>query len=433
LSLSDDHYMPFLEPGSEIKTGDLLCLIKNSDLTNINELITPPIEKRSTCNGVVERVDVYINNYHDSTRELSFYLNQKYNHNMMQLDASIKRIIKSYNAFNTGTPIKEENIPLHIINEIQYLTGLTQRSKWKYKNVEINVLVKYTINKKSEFNIGDKLANRHGNKGTNPLILSDKDMPQIQGKALDIIINIMGLPGRMNLGQLYECYVSNVVNKVRSVSRVLVSAGKEHEAREFIKDFYRTIDKTDDQYIFKGVNYNKDINHLIQGLSFIAPPFDSPDVYDLQKILNKYKVQTLYDVYEPSSKTTIKMPVGYMFWEKLHHLSEEKITGRSVGGYNKKTMQPLSGKKMKGGQKFGEMEVWALLAHDTDILLKETLGVKSDDIESKNKILQNIIDTGRANFTQCGNKSTETFLAYLQSVGLNFEEVEDEATEDEES
>jgi DNA-directed RNA polymerase beta subunit len=422
LSLKDGTYEPFLEPGSEVSVGDVLCMIKNSDLTNIGELISPPHIKRSSANGIIEKVDVYINNYHDSTRELSLYLNQKYNHNIQGLSETLKRICSVYNAYSDNRQISEKDLPDYVVNEIQYLSGLTDRSKWKFKNVEINVLVKYTICKKSEFNIGDKLANRHGNKGTTPLIIPDKYMPKINDKALDVIINIMGIPGRMNIGQVYECYASNIVNKVRNISKKLVKSGKVDEAREIIKDFYNTMDETDDKYILKSIDFNKNINHLISGISFISPPFDSVNVYQLNDILKKYKVETIFKVYVPWSKTYIKMPVGYMFWEKLHHLSEEKIAARSVGGYNKKTMQPLSGKKLKGGQKFGEMEVWALLAHNAPILLQETLGLKSDDIEAKNKVLQTLLDTGRANFTKIKSKASETFLTYLQSLGLDFED-----------
>jgi DNA-directed RNA polymerase subunit beta len=432
LSLKDGSYEPFLEPGTEVSIGDVLCMIKNSDLTNIGELISPPHIKRSSSNGVIEKVDIYINNYHDSTRELSLYLNQKYNNNIEGLSTILKRICSVYNAYTDENKINEKDLPDYIVNEIQYLTGLTDRSKWKFKNVEINVLVKYTICKKSEYNIGDKLANRHGNKGTTPLIIPDEDMLKINGRPLDVVINTMGIPGRMNLGQLYECYASNIVNKVKNISKKLVKMGKEKEAREVIKDFYNTIDKTDGKYIFKSIDYDKDINHLISGISFVSPPFDSIDVYNLKEALTKYKVDTIYKVYAPWSKTNIKMPVGYMFWEKLHHLSEEKIAARSVGGYNKKTMQPLSGKKLKGGQKFGEMEVWALLAHNAPILLQETLGLKSDDIEAKNKVLQTLLDTGRAKFTKIKSKASETFLVYLQSLGLDFQEDEDITKENKE-
>lgn len=424
LSLVEGEYEPFLKPGDEVKIGDMLCMIKNSDLSNINELISLPIEKRSSCNGIVEKVDIYINNYHDSTRELSFFLNQKYNNNVKRLSDIFRNMMKVYNSTSDTKLTDELSLPEHIINEIQYLTGFTDRSKWKYKNVEVNVLVKYTIVRKSEFNVGDKLANRHGNKGIGPIIVPDKNMFQINGKPVDVIINLMGIPGRMNLGQVYEMWASNTVNKVKKMAKALVASNRSEHAVEFIKDFYRTIDKTDSKYIFRSINYGNDPMHLVNGLSFIAPPFESPDIYQMKTILEKYKVPTLFEVHDPIGNCNLKMPVGYMFWEKLHHLSEEKISARSVGGYNKKTMQPLSGKKMKGGQKFGEMEVWALLSHDAELLLKETLGIKSDDMDAKNKILQNILDMGKANYIKGANKSSETFMTYLNSIGLDFVDAE---------
>lgn len=419
LSLKKGSYQPFLLPGDEIKDGDILAMIKNSDLSNINELISPPFEKRSTCSGVIEKVDIYINNFHDSTRELSLFLNQKYNYNIEKLNEILLGIVSVYNAYDKkGMTLKM--IPDHIKNEIEYLSGYTERSKWKFKNVPIDVLVKYTIVKKSSFNIGDKLANRHGNKGTCPLVVPDEDMFQINGAPLDIIINLMGIPGRMNLGQVYELFSSNIVNKIKRISKSLVKNGKEKEAVEFIKDFYDTIDKTSGKTILRNIDFEKDVNNLISGLSFIAPPFESPTIYELKEIHKKYKVDSLYSVFDPGFQKNVTIPVGYMFWEKLHHLSSEKMSARSVGGYNKKTMQPLSGKKMKGGQRVGEMEVWALLEHDSELFLQETLGIKSDDVEAKKNVLKNVINMGKAHYIKGKSKATETFMTYLRSIGLDF-------------
>jgi len=419
LSLVENDYIPLLEPGQEIKVGDLLVRIKNSDLTNINELISQPIEKRSSYDGVIQRVDIYINNYHDSTRELSLYLNRINNNNLERLNRLLTKVCSVYNAFSSQAITRIEDLPKHIVNEIQYLSGLTKCQKWKFKNVEVDVLIKYTIVKKAKFNIGDKMANRHGNKGTIPLIVPDKDIFQVGGKPVDIIVNIMGIPGRMNIGQVYELWMTNVVNKVKAIAKAQLAKNDEITAREVIKDFYNTIDKTDEKFIFKSIDYSKDITHLLAELSFVSPPFVTASVYELKDILAKYNVPTLYDVYDPATKSSIKMPVGYMFWEKLHHLSEEKISARSFGGYNKKTMQPLSGKKMKGGQKFGEMEVWALIAHDANNLLEETLGLKSDDVNAKNKALKSLLERGKATLTKGTTKSSVVFKTYLQALGLD--------------
>lgn len=429
LSLVKDKYLPFLEPGTEVHVGDLLCMVKNSDLTNINELISPPWEKRSSCDGIVEKVDIYINNFHNSTRELSLYLNTLNNNNIEKVNDVLIKIASVYNAYSKKKIDTLSDFPNHIISELEYLMGAPKKSKWKHKNVEVNVLVKYTIIKKSHFNIGDKLANRHGNKGTCPLIVPDKDMLQINGKPIDLIINIMGIPGRMNLGQLYELWMSNVVNHVKRKASLELKKGNDEKAKDIVRNFYDMIDKTEKRYIYNSIDFENEVKNLISGLSFIAPPFESPTIYQLKEILETYKVATMYDVIDPSCNKKISMPLGYMFWEKLHHLSNEKISARSFGGYNKKTMQPLSGKKMKGGQKFGEMEVWSLLSHDADVLLKETLGVKSDDIEAKNKVLKNLIDFGKANLTEGSSKVSSVFKTYLQAIGLDLVDVEEKSND----
>ena len=436
LSLKDGEYKPLLEPGEHVKEGETLALIKNSDLSNINELISPPVEKLSPCDGEIERVDVYINHYHDSTRELALYLNERNDKNMIKLNKLLSSICAVYNANSDELDRIDsiDKLPRHVVNEISHLSGYNKMQKYKYKNVEVDVLVKYTIKKKAELNIGDKVANRHGNKGTIPLIVPDDKMFQIDGRPIDIVVNIMGLVGRMNLqAHVSEFACSNIVTKVKKICQRLIKNGDKTSALEVIKDFYKSSDTTEQQYIFRSIDFNKPVERLVKELAFIAPPFDSIDLYKLHDLLKKYKVKDIYDVYDPSCGKTIQMPVGYMFWEKLHHLSAEKIAARSLGGYNKKSMQPLSGKKVKGGQKFGEMEVWALLAHDASDLLKETLGLRSDDIESKQKVLRNLLTMGRANLMEGSNRSSEVFKTYLNAIGLSIEDEEQPDTEDEQT
>jgi DNA-directed RNA polymerase beta subunit len=422
LSLKEDSYEPLLKPGEVVKEGQVIALIKNSDLNNINELISPPVEKLSPCDGIIERVDVYINHYHDSTRELALYLNEILDINMMNLNTLLANICSVYNA-NCKPEDKLNSIddlPRHIVNEISHLSGFNKQQKWKYKNVEVDCLVRYTIKKKAEFNIGDKIACRHGNKGTIPLIVPDEEMYQIDGRPVDIIINIMGLVGRMNMqAHVSEFACSNIVKKVKAICEMLMKKGKEVEALEVIKDFYNRMDTTDTKYILNSIDFTKPVRTLIDELHFVAPPFDSIDIYKLDELRKRYKVADIYEVYDPHYGGKIKMPVGYMFWEKLHHLSAEKIAARSLGGYNKKSMQPLSGKKVKGGQKFGEMEVWALIAHDADDLLTETVGLRSDDIQAKQSVLRNLITMGKAHLMESSNKSSEAFMIYLKALGLN--------------
>lgn len=435
LSLNEDDYEPLLKPGTEVKEGQVIARIKNSDLNNINELISPPVEKFSPCDGIVDRVDVYINHYHDSTRELALYLNKILDINLVSLNTLLSGICSVYNA-NCKEEEKFKSIddlPRHVVNEIIHLSGFSKQQKWRYKNAEVDCLVKYTIKKKAEFNIGDKIACRHGNKGTIPLIVPDEEMYQIDGRPVDLVINNMGLVGRMNLqAHISEFACSNLVKKVKAICNVLVKQGKEDSALEVIKDFYNRMDTTDGKYILGSIDFKKPATTLIDELHFVAPPFDSIDIYKLHDLLRRYKVSDIYEVYDPHYKGNIKMSVGYMFWEKLHHLSAEKIAARSLGGYNKKSMQPLSGKKVKGGQKFGEMEVWALIAHDADKLLTETLGLRSDDIQSKQSVLRNLITMGKAHLMESSNKSSEMFMTYLKALGLNIvsEEVDIEDEDD---
>lgn len=431
LSLKDDCYEPLLKPGDTVSEGQTIALIKNSDLNNINELISLPIEKVSPCDGVIEKVDVYINHYHDSTRELALYVNEILNQNTISLNTILANICSVYNA-NSKDEDKIESIdklPRHVVNEISHLSGFHKQQKWKYKNVELDCFIRYTIKKTAEFNIGDKIACRHGNKGTIPLIIPDDEMYQVtvteNGKTfkrpVDIIINNMGLVGRMNLqAHISEFACSNIVMKLKEICKCLLKIGKKTEVLELIKDFYNRMDTTDTKYILKSIDFERPIEELVDDLHFVAPPFDSIDIYKLHDMMKRYKVKDIFQVIDPHfDNKPIPMSVGYMFWEKLHHLSAEKIAARSLGGYNKKSMQPLSGKKVRGGQKFGEMEVWALLAHDANDLIKETLGLRSDDITSKQQVLKNLLTMGKAHLSEGKNRSSEVFLTYLKAIGLN--------------
>lgn len=423
LSLSETEYKPFLEEGEEFKSGDLLFLLKNADISNMNEIIMPPLEKRAAYSGKILKTEVYVNSYYSSIRELSYFL-EKYNEkNTERLNNIFEKICKAYNSVSNKKIQKINDLPLNIRNQIEHLSSNIRNNcgKWKYKNVTIEALVKYTIKKKSFFKIGDKLANRHGNKGTVSLIVPDEEILKINGKPIDIIINIMGITSRMNIGQIYELWASNVVEKVKNTA-LEKSKIDQKDAINFIADYYNTIDKTEKKEIYNSFNKNADFNEIIDNLCFISPPFDSPNIFDLYEIMKKYNVESVYKVLDPASGDTLKIPVGYMFWQKLHHFSEEKIAARSFGSYNKKTLQPLSGKKNKGGQRFGEMEVWSILGHDALKVMQEILGLKSDDLKGKYKALNQLLKTGSSNLIKGSNRTSEIFRNFLNALGLDFKE-----------
>lgn len=260
--------------------------------------------------------------------------------------------------------------------------------------------VKVYIAHKMKLQPGDKMAGRHGNKGIVSKVVPIEDMPHMEdGTPVDIVLNPLGVPSRMNVGQVLEVHLGMAA---RELGKQIGELLDEVKAKRAVTDDLRTmISKI----------YGKDINQQLEkmtdtdvraqaallrsGVSMATPTFDGAMPEDIKKMLKMAKLPesgqfTLYDGMT-GEKFSRPVTVGVMHMLKLHHLVDEKIHARSVGSYSLVTQQPLSGKAHNGGQRLGEMEVWALEAHGAAHLIKEMLTVKSDDIIGKNKMYETII------------------------------------------
>jgi DNA-directed RNA polymerase subunit beta len=235
--------------------------------------------------------------------------------------------------------------------------------------------------------VGDKLAGRHGNKGVISKILPIEDMPFLaDGTPVDIVLNPLGVPSRMNVGQIFETHLG--------------WAGK------------------------------------LLGFQAITPVFDGASEEDINAVLDtaglpRHGKAQLYDG-RTGERFTRKVTVGYKYLLKLHHLVDEKIHARSTGPYSLVTQQPLGGKAQFGGQRFGEMEVWALEAYGAAYTLQEMLTVKSDDTAGRAKVYEAIV-RGDDNFEAGIPESFNVLVKEMRSLGLNVEllEAEPEAAEEE--
>ena len=260
--------------------------------------------------------------------------------------------------------------------------------------------VKVYIAHKMKLQPGDKMAGRHGNKGIVSKVIPIEDMPYMEdGTPVDIILNPLGVPSRMNIGQILEVHLGMAARELgKQIGEVL----DEVKARRAVTDDLRNL---------IGKIYDKDTAGLLEkmtdtdvraqaallrsGVSMSTPTFDGAMPEDIKKMLKLAKLPEsgqfiLYDGMT-GEKFARQVTVGVMHMLKLHHLVDEKIHARSVGSYSLVTQQPLSGKAHNGGQRLGEMEVWALEAHGASHLIKEMLTVKSDDITGRNKMYETII------------------------------------------
>ena len=290
-------------------------------------------------------------------------------------------------------------------------------------------LIKVFVAVKRKLQPGDKMAGRHGNKGVISKICPVEDMPYLEdGRPVDIVLNPLGVPSRMNIGQILETHLgwasASLGNQVNEMITKLSIDGHTKNLKEKLLDIYdfedhkNEIEKMNDDEVLELAHNLKD------GIPFATPVFDGAKEKDITSLLEKSGVSStgqeiLYDGVT-GEKFERPVTVGYVYMLKLHHLVDEKIHARSIGPYSLVTQQPLGGKAQFGGQRFGEMEVWALEAYGAAYTLQEVLTIKSDDVAGRTKVYESIVK-GDNNFESGTPESFNVMVKELRSLGLNLE------------
>ena len=296
-------------------------------------------------------------------------------------------------------------------------------------------MVKVFVAVKRKLQSGDKMAGRHGNKGVVSTIVPIEDMPHLEdGTPVDIVLNPLGVPSRMNVGQILETHLgwacAALGQQIESMLEGVQQGAKAFkDLRAKLKDVYGPemydgdiADLNDDEVIELAHN-------LRDGMPIATPVFDGARESDINEMLEKAQLAT-------SGQSTLidgrtgeefhrKVTVGYIYMLKLHHLVDDKIHARSIGPYSLVTQQPLGGKAQFGGQRFGEMEVWALEAYGAAYTLQEMLTVKSDDVSGRTKVYESIV-RGDDTFEAGIPESFNVLVKELRSLGLNVELLETE-------
>jgi DNA-directed RNA polymerase subunit beta len=295
-------------------------------------------------------------------------------------------------------------------------------------------MVKVFVAVKRKLQPGDKMAGRHGNKGVISRILPMEDMPFLEdGTPVDIVLNPLGVPSRMNVGQIFETHLGWAARGLgQQITAALEAwrdsggeaAGKPPEAvRERLKIVYgekyvqELTDRSDADIVeLAGL--------LKNGVPMATPVFDGAREKDVSEMLTLAGLDTSGQValYDGRTGTEFdrKVTVGYIYMLKLHHLVDDKIHARSIGPYSLVTQQPLGGKAQFGGQRFGEMEVWALQAYGAAYTLQEMLTVKSDDVIGRTKVYEAIVK-GDDTFEAGIPESFNVLVKEMRSLGLNVE------------
>ncbi|MBC6405363.1 MAG: DNA-directed RNA polymerase subunit beta [Rhodospirillales bacterium] len=292
-------------------------------------------------------------------------------------------------------------------------------------------MVKVFVAVKRKIQPGDKMAGRHGNKGVVSRIVPVEDMPYLEdGTPVDIVLNPLGVPSRMNVGQIMETHLGWACRGMgRQVAQILarVQANVETRAgslRDKFKELYgkeifkREIKDLDDAAVVEMAR------NIANGVPIASPVFDGAQESDIVEALTKAGLDSSGQVtlIDGRSGETFHRPVtvGYIYMLKLHHLVDDKIHARSIGPYSLVTQQPLGGKAQFGGQRFGEMEVWALEAYGASYTLQEMLTVKSDDVSGRTKVYEAIVK-GNDNFEVGIPESFNVLVKELRSLCLNVE------------
>jgi DNA-directed RNA polymerase subunit beta len=289
-------------------------------------------------------------------------------------------------------------------------------------------MVKVFVAVKRKLQPGDKMAGRHGNKGVVSTIVPAQDMPYLEdGRPVDIVLNPLGVPSRMNVGQILETHLGwACANLGRQVGELLdkMRQHKSVDLRKKLKDIYgekiykaEIGDLSDDQVI-------ELCDNLKPGIPIASPVFDGAREDDIVGMLEQAGLHRSGQVRLTDGRTGEafhrSVTVGYIYMLKLHHLVDDKIHARSIGPYSLVTQQPLGGKAQFGGQRFGEMEVWALEAYGSAYTLQEMLTVKSDDVSGRTKTYEAIV-RGDDNFQAGIPESFNVLVKELRSLGLNVE------------
>ncbi len=342
--------------------------------------------------------------------------------------------LRDVNIQNAKKKGEAEKIWEGLDERVQLIRGAFERKIARLKKADelppgVIKMVKVDIAIKRKLSVGDKMAGRHGNKGVISRILPEEDMPYLgDGMPVDIVLNPLGVPSRMNVGQILETHLGWAARGLgEQINQIMEKEYTPKALREKVKKVYNSasfsqlIDEMNDE------DFQEYARSLSGGIFMASPAFDGATEKEIKQLLKEAgrTVQgTLYDgrTGEPFDQ---KVTVGVIYMMKLHHLVDDKIHARSVGPYSLITQQPLGGKAQFGGQRLGEMEVWALEAYGASYGLQEFLTVKSDDVLGRTRMYETIVKGGHA--LDAGvPESFNVLVKELQSLCLDMELLEKE-------
>ena len=367
--------------------------------------------------GTIKKGDVITADYLKSTeREKWFDIRLSVASENNELDAFAERIKQLRKEHDTKFDVERKKI-----------TQGDDMAPGVLKIVKVYMAVKRRIQP------GDKMAGRHGNKGVISMIVPVEDMPYLEdGTPVDIVLNPLGVPSRMNIGQVLETHLGWAAKGLgKKIDRALIAKESTSNIRKLLQKIYRK-DGVQDVNIenFSDEEVNVMANNLRGGVPMATPVFDGASEAEIKDMLSLADLpvtgQTLLRDGRTGDYFEKPVTVGYMYILKLDHLVDDKMHARSTGSYSLVTQQPLGGKAQFGGQRFGEMEVWALEAYGASYTLQEMLTVKSDDVAGRTRMYKNIVD-GNYQMQPGMPEAFNVLMKEVRSLGINMElEIDDD-------
>jgi DNA-directed RNA polymerase subunit beta len=287
-------------------------------------------------------------------------------------------------------------------------------------------IVKVYLAVKRRIQPGDKMAGRHGNKGVISVIMPEEDMPYDEhGEPIDIVLNPLGVPSRMNVGQVLETHLGLAAKSLGvKIDKMLAEQRKIAEIRKFLNEIYTHGGHQEGVDGLSDVELLELANNLKGGVPMATPVFDGAAESEVKEMLRLADCPDSGQLVLTNGRTgdvfDRPVTVGYMYMLKLNHLVDDKMHARSTGSYSLVTQQPLGGKAQFGGQRFGEMEVWALEAYGAAYTLQEMLTVKSDDVAGRTKMYKNIVD-GDHRMDPGMPESFNVLVKEIRSLGIDID------------
>jgi DNA-directed RNA polymerase subunit beta len=287
-------------------------------------------------------------------------------------------------------------------------------------------MVKVYLAVKRRVQPGDKMAGRHGNKGVISMIVPVEDMPFMEdGTPVDVVLNPLGVPSRMNVGQVLEAHLGWASKGLGlMVGRMAEEGEQPTKIRSFLKKVYAVKGKPDAVKDLADNELIELVGNIRDGVPMSTPVFDGASEEEIKGLLELANLprngQTILCDGRTGEPFDRPVTVGYMYMMKLNHLVDDKMHARSTGPYSLVTQQPLGGKAQFGGQRFGEMEVWALEAYGAAYTLQEMLTVKSDDVNGRTKMYKNIVD-GDHQMEAGMPESFNVLMKEIRSLGIDIE------------